>query len=110
MRSAIYHTPQNVVRTYFKEQRTGPLFSRGTARNGDVTHDIMCSDIATAFIKAAGEDITGFSAPLASHLANLLEGRFWAKIRASCTDSFQSREGFLGQTGQTRRLMSILRR
>jgi hypothetical protein len=54
--------PDNVVRTYFKEQRTGPLFSRGTARGGDVTRDIMratANDIATAFIKAAGEDIKG---------------------------------------------------
>ena len=52
--------PQNVVRTYFKEQRTGPLFSRGTARGGDVTREIMqatANDIATAFIKAAGDDV-----------------------------------------------------
>ncbi len=54
--------PDNIVRTYFKEQRTGPLFSRGTARGGDVTRDVMratANDIATAFIKAAGDDIKG---------------------------------------------------
>ena len=48
--------PSNVVRTYFKKQRTGPLFSRGTARGGDVTRDIMratANDIAAAFIKEA---------------------------------------------------------
>ena len=33
--------PDNVVWTFFKEQRTGPLFSRGTARGGDVTRDVM---------------------------------------------------------------------
>ena len=48
--------PENVVRTYFKEQRTGPLFSRGTARGGDVTRDIMratAEDIPFTFVKEA---------------------------------------------------------
>ena len=52
--------PENVVRTYFKEQRTGPLFSRGTARGGDVTRDIMratAEDIPFTFVKEASPPV-----------------------------------------------------
>lgn len=55
--------PEMVIRTYVQEQRTGPLFSRGTAgRKGPLVRDIMrttATDIAAEFMKEAAEDIRG---------------------------------------------------